>query len=262
MGDWGEISEHTPVILVENCAYYQLLSTTAKTAGILGNLADKQAYEYRAECVKNAFHKNSECYNSDSGIYGTGSQSSYGCALYSGIVFEKNINTAINGLVRSVEKCRYHLSSGEVGLKQVFSILSKYSRDDIVYKMIMNDTPPSYKYFIYRGLTTLPEYWNYEELWYGMVRSRNHAMMGHVKEWFIHAVIGIKRISDDFKNIRIQPFIPENTSYAKGEFVCGFGKIYVEWRLISEQEIIIKAEIPKGVHAEIIAPDGYILIEN
>lgn len=42
---------------------------------------------------------------------------------------------------------------------------------------------PSYRHHIEQGLMTLPEFWNYTELWNGFGRSRNHAMMGHVKEW-------------------------------------------------------------------------------
>ena len=97
---------------------------------------------------------------------------------------EEHEEQAVKALVEAVKKNGYHLTSGEVGLKQVFTALAEAGYSDVVYQMVMNPTAPSYRVFADNGLTTLPEYWNYEELWLGsMVRSRNHAMMGHVREW-------------------------------------------------------------------------------
>ena len=61
----------------------------------------------------------------------------------------------------------------------------------MVYRMVMNPTEPSYRHHVDHGLTTLPEFWNYTELWNGLGRSRNHAMMGHVKEWLCRFMLGI-----------------------------------------------------------------------
>lgn len=92
---------------------------------------------------------------------------------------EEHEEQAVKALVEAVKKNGYHLTSGEVGLKQVFTALAEAGYSDVVYQMVMNPTAPSYRVFADNGLTTLPEYWNYEELWLGsMVRSRNHAMMG------------------------------------------------------------------------------------
>lgn len=260
MGDWGQINEKTPTKLVENCAYYLLLNTYAnilleQAKDIMGEEAAKEVakpYFERAERVKQAFHENEICYNKETKVYGNGSQASYGCVLFSGIYLPENEESAVNGLVEAVKRADYHLTSGEVGLKQVFATLNKYGYDDLVYKMVTNPTKPSYRYFADKNLTCLPEYWNYEELWWGMVRSRNHAMMGHVKEWLIQGVLGIR--CDDFKNITVKPYVPENTTYARG----GFGKIGVQWK-VNGNKIKIALQVPEGIEARVIAPDGYEL---
>lgn len=72
-------------------------------------------------------------------------------------------------------------------------------------------------------------------------------------------MLGIRQLENGFEKIRIQPFVPENVRCAKGGFVCGLGRIWVEWHLVGEKEIMINAEIPEDVHAEITAPDGYVL---
>lgn len=254
MGDWGQINENTPFKLVENCGYYLLLDTFRKSLEAVGK--DGEKYKAMAEKVKKAFHEDETCYNKKLGTYGNGSQSSYGCVLFSGIFLEEKEEDAVLGLVEAVKRADYHLTSGEVGLKQVFASLNKYGYDDVVYKMVTNPTQPSYRYFADKNLTCLPEYWNYEELWWGMVRSRNHAMMGHVKEWLVQGVLGVKY---DGNKISIKPYVPENTTYAKGSFFCGVGEIEVEWRT-EKDRIYIKVKADEEV--KVIPPGGYTLIRE
>ncbi len=267
MGDWGQINESTPTKLVENCAYYLLLKTYANILVELGtDIFGKESAEHvaklyreKAERVKKAFHENDVCYHKETHVYGNGSQASYGCVLFSGIYIKENEKSAVKGLVDAVENADYHLTSGEVGLKQVFSTLNKYGYDDLVYKMVTNPTPPSYKYFADKNLTCLPEYWNYEELWWGMVRSRNHAMMGHVKEWLVQGVLGVRY--DEIDNITVKPYVPEGTTWAKGAFHCGVGKIEVCWQTIGKK-IKIDVKVPEGVRVKVVAPEGYELIKQ
>lgn len=73
--------------------------------------------------------------------------------------------------------------------------------------LIFNSAEKVYKYFIDKGLTTLPEYWNFEEQWGTVTRSLNHAMMGHVKEWFTRYLAGINPIETAYNSVEIKPSI-------------------------------------------------------
>ncbi len=261
MGDWGQINESTPTKLVENCAYYNLVTTVSKVAAVLGYDNESALYKSKAAEIKAAFHRDPVCFDSASGTYGNGSQSSCGCVLWSGIVAEENEAATVEALVSAVERSGYHLTSGEVGLRQVFGALDKYGRNDVVYKMIMNPTPPGYRYFIDKGLTALPEYWNYEELWWGMVRSRNHAMMGHVKQWLTEGLLGVKPVGDSYGSLLIEPFVPDDVKRAEGSFVCGYGCVSVSWNVLSEGVISVKYTAPEGVSVTVKAPRGYTLAE-
>ncbi len=239
MGDWGQINDKTPTVLVENCAFYLLLNTFGRICEVLGYESEK--YFELAEEIKKAFHKDSECYNKERKIYGTGSQSSYGCVLFSGIVIDEE--DAVEKLAEKVKDDNYHLTSGEVGLKQVFSVLNKYGKDELVYKMVTNKERPGYGYFAEKNLTTLPEYWNYEEMWWGMVRSRNHAMMGHVREWLVGGVLGVQL---EGNTLTVKPYVPENTTYAKGAFENHLGRFEIGWH-INNGRVEIEVDAPKGV---------------
>lgn len=74
------------------------------------------------------------------------------------MVPEEQKQVVVQRLVEAVERNDYHLSSGEVGLKQVFVSLAENGRNDVVYRMVMNKTAPSYRFFAEKGFSTLPEY--------------------------------------------------------------------------------------------------------
>ncbi|MFC5468500.1 family 78 glycoside hydrolase catalytic domain [Cohnella suwonensis] len=254
MGDWGQLNESTPNALVENCAYYYLLSTMSSIAWLTGHPEDVEAYASKAALVQDRFHLNETCYQPGTGNYGNGSQASYGCVLFSGIAWEENKGSAVVKLIEAVQARDDHLSSGEVGLKQVFASLGAHDRNDIVYRMVMNDTQPSYKFFVDRGLTTLPEYWNYEELWLGtMVRSRNHAMMGHVKEWLTGYVLGIRMEEPGYRKIIIEPALSHGIEEAKGSVGSAYGAISMAYSRDGEG-MFLEVSIPVGTTADIGMP--------
>lgn len=248
MGEWGEIGEHTPTVLVATCSYYRMLCILAEISQILGMGQEGRAYKEQAEKTKRAFFENHQCYNKETGIYGSGSQASYGCALFSGLVPEEKKQAVVGQLVEAIERNQYHLSSGEVGLKQVFVSLAENGRNDIVYKMVMNETAPSYRFFAEQGMTALPEYWNCDELWNGMQRSRNHAMMGHVKEWISRYLLGVQPLEAGYKRVRVTPYLPEGMKELKGSVYCPFGMISVACSWDEENHTMIQnIDLPPGV---------------
>ena len=256
MSEWGEMTTYgiTPVALVETAAYYRMAVCMGKIANVLEKADDKEKYEKLAENIQTAFHKNEICYN-EKNLYGNGTQSGYGIVLYSGIVLDENREETVERLVQAIEKCDYHLTSGEVGLKQVFSALAENGRSDIIYKMVTNDSMPSYKYFLDKGLTTLPEYWNFEDLWGTFVRSRNHAMMGHVKEWFSRYVAGISPVETGYDVIDIKPSYIAELTEVKAAIDSVHGNITSEWMYEDDEaKLTMKLQIPVGVKANVYVP--------
>ena len=246
MGEWGQLNENTPTVLVATCAYYRLLDIVGKTAEITGHEEEAKEYFEMAEKTKKAFHKHSLCYNEADGIYGNGSQASYGCVLFSGLVPKEREQETVDKLVKAVQIKDYHLTSGEVGLKQVFLALAEHGKNDVVYKMIMNETSPSYRAFVDRGFTTLPEYWNCDELWNGMERSRNHAMMGHAREWIICGMLGIRSLEPGFGKIKVEPYLPPDMKEIRGSITCPYGKIEIKCKRKPEG-IEVGVSVPVGV---------------
>lgn len=104
-------------------------------------------------------------------------------------------------------------------------------------------------------MTALPEYWNYKELWWRMVRSRNHAMLGHVKEWMTRSILGINPNSPGYRYISIKPYIQFGMKEAKGSMTCPYGKIEVHWNCDdTEKTLKMKVTIPVGTTADVFVP--------
>jgi len=246
MGEWGELRESTPAVLVATCSYYRMLEIMERIALLLQLDKDAIYYHERAEITKKAFHENASCFDPSTNVYGNGSQASYGCVLYSRLVPEDKIQSTVNKLIEAIIARDYHLSSGEIGLKQVFCALGEYNRSDVVYRMIMNETSPSYRFFVDAGLTALPEYWNCDELWHGMERSRNHAMMGHAKEWLVFYMLGIRPAKPAFREVIISSYIPAEMQELKGSIRCPYGRIAVEYTKTTNG-LLAKISVPVGV---------------
>ena len=255
MGDWGEMTKYgkTPVVLVETTAYYRMAVIMAEIADLKNDSEASAHYAKLSEKIKKAFHGNRECYNPEH-LYGSGTQSGYGCVLYSGIANSEDRSEALKRLVRAVEAADFHLTSGEVGLRQVFSALAEGGRSDVVYKMVTNPTMPSYRYFLERGQTTLPEYWNFEELWYGMTRSRNHAMMGHVKEWLIKYLGGIIPGAAGYERVTVKPTATDGLNRVSAAADTVRGKIISEWSISAEGVFALELTLPVGVEAKVYLP--------
>jgi alpha-L-rhamnosidase len=89
MGEWGGYDTSTPKDFVATSAYYRIVNTVAKISNILGQVEETPYYLELAAAIKTAF--NHEYYDVATGIYGSGSQASYACALFSELVEEIHI---------------------------------------------------------------------------------------------------------------------------------------------------------------------------
>ena len=279
MGEWGQLNESTPTTLVATCAFFLIAHTLAGIAGILGEKEDEKRYRALSERIRDGFYEDEECFSRETGAYGNGSQASFGCVLFSGILrpdggldgsldgspdgcseecpdgnpcgMEKQ--RVLDGLLQAVAAQQDHLTSGEVGLKQVFCALAENGENDTVYRMVMNPTEPSYRHHVDHGLTTLPEYWNYTELWNGLGRSRNHAMMGHVKEWLCRFLLGIAPETPGYETLRIRPWLQEEMTRVRGSIFTVRGFVRADCRRM-EGEIRLQVQIPVGARADVWMP--------
>ncbi len=255
LGDWGAYDGSTPLGLVVSSTYYSLAKAMEQISSILDKPAEAADYAGLAENIKAAFNK--QYFNENTLKYGSGSQSSYAAALFAGLVPDEYFDIILDQLVGAVEVRTNHLSTGEVGLKFMFDALAKNGRSDVVYKMASNKTMPSYWYFIENGATSLPEFWD-------MNASQNHAMMGHIENWFFESLAGIQNGGIAYKDIVIDPYIPSDLEYVNATTMTMFGNVTSSWTRNAEGIVTLDIAIPANTTAKVRLPyaKNFVVLEG
>ena len=272
LGDWAEyqgdpygvkvqtqISKST--VLITTPVYAQLAKSMSEIATTLGD--NEKAAEYMAlyEAIKEEFNR--LFFDYETGMYKGpvkqnnkqqeafaplepfDLQSVYSLALSNDLVPEGYEEKVLQNLVNNIAANDYHLNTGEVTLKQMLTVLREHGYDDLIYKMAMNDTQPSYKYFVGRN-TSLPEHWNGSG-------SQSHIMMGHIEQWFYEGIGGISNDGVAFDKFTLSPYLPEGMAYANTSTTTKYGEIRSNWSR-TDDGLNWEVVVPVNTTATIVIP--------
>ena len=102
-----------------------------------------------------------------------------------------------------------HLSTGFIGTKDLMLVLSKIGRHDVAYRLLFNDTFPSWGFSIKHGATSIWERWDGWTPEKGFqdpgMNSFAHYSFGAVYQWMVENIGGIKSDGPAYKQILIEP---------------------------------------------------------
>jgi alpha-L-rhamnosidase len=259
-GDWcppcSIVSKKTPVELTSSWYFYHDTFYFSKIAEILGKTDEIEYYKTKTIDIKNAFnnkflnvsYETTKLSPADRSV----SQTSNALPLYLNMVPEKKKKNVLSTLINTIEEdYDYHIDTGIVGTRYIFEVLTKNGFPDAAYKMITQESFPSYGYMIKEGATTLWERW--EKLEGGGMNSHNHIMLGSVDTWFYKYLTGIRCETPGWQHIKIKPFIPNDMDYAHSSIKSYKGTISCSWEKLCDS-LKISTNIPIGVKAEIWIP--------
>src|SRR5205085_11109709 len=126
-----------------------------------------------------------------------------------------------------------HLSTGFLGVRLLCPVLSSCGYTDVAYKLLLQDTFPSWGYSIRQGATTIWERWDGYTKEKGFqdpgMNSFNHYSLGLVGEWMYSVVGGIRMLSAGYKTFAIHPVPGAGVSWAKTSFDSMYGRISCQW---------------------------------
>lgn len=177
-------------------------------------------------------------------------QASYAIPLAFGVFNEKNKPHAVAHLVATikrentddsgVKRPAYSLMTGFIGTASLMQALSDNGHDDVAYRMLQQESYPSWLYSVVNGATTIWERLNSYTVEDGFggnnsMNSFNHYSFGAVAAWMYNYSLGIERDpeSPGFKHFILQP-TPDPTgqmTYAEGYVDTMYGKIESNWTL-------------------------------
>jgi alpha-L-rhamnosidase len=148
-------------------------------------------------------------------------------------------------------------------------VLSRYGQTAIAYRLLLQDTYPSWLYPVKMGATTIWERWDgirpdgsFENP--GM-NSFNHYAYGAIGDWMYRVVAGIDTYEDGpgYRHSRIAPHPGGGLTSAGADLQTGYGRIGCHWQL-ADDSLTIDVVIPANTTSTVCipAPDGGHITES
>ncbi len=266
-GDWlaldgddpsNAFGSRTPKDLLATAYYAYDARLMARIARVLGRDDDAARYDALCERITVAFN---HAYVSDDGRVAGDTQTAYVLALRMDLLPGDLRAAAATRLVEKIEERGGHLTTGFVGVGYLLPTLSQAGYTDVAYRLLLNETYPSWGYSIKHGATTIWERWDGWTAERGFedpgMNSFNHYSLGAVGEWLYRYVAGIDTDPDypGFARIVIRPHLdPDNRlTWARAAYDSIRGPIESAWR-IEDGAFMLRVAIPANTTATVYLP--------
>ena len=208
VGDWCCMGDKCYKQITDT-VYYRIaalmMSEMAEAIGKNGNeykkLADEIRKEFRAQYIKN-------------GKMTVLNETALSAAIFGKMLDAKETAAAAAELNGIVKNNGYRFLCGVHGLRMIFDALSDNGYTETVYKAVTNPKFPGYAYCVKKGLTSLPERFDFEISREG-TDSLNHHFRSPVDVWFYKYLAGIRIDGFGYGNITISP-----------QFVSGISELH------------------------------------
>jgi alpha-L-rhamnosidase len=250
--DWLAPDENTNKDLLATAYWALIANMMSEMARAVGKEADAKRYDDLVQNIRAAFQK---AYIKDDGEVGTGTQTSYVVALYTKMAPAALEPALVARLVKDIEARQWHLSTGFLGTPFLLFTLADHGRTDVAYRLLLNDTYPSWGYMLSKGATTWWERWN-GDTGDPAMNSYNHYAFGSVIAWVYRYAAGIDTFPDSpgFKEIVIDPHLDARMSWARAEYDSIYGKIISDWKGTPAGPFSLKVTIPANTSAKVVLP--------
>ena len=250
--DWLAPDERTPKDLLAT-SYWSLI------AGMMIDMAraidDKEAVERYTALNDNIRKAYQAAYVKDNGEVAGGTQTAYVVTLYMKLAPPALEATMMNKLVADIESRSWHLSTGFLGTPFLLFTLADHGRADVAYRLLLNETYPSWGYMLSKGATTWWERWNGDTGDPGM-NSYNHYAFGSVMAWVYRSVAGIDTSTNGagYREIVVRPLLDPRLTHARGEYDSVYGRIVSDWNSKPSKSFSINLTIPANTKAKLYLP--------
>ena len=256
-GDWlSPKSAPTPKDLLATAYWAYDARLMAEMARAVGRPEDAKRYEDLFEGIKGAFN---EAYVALDGRIKGDTQTGYVVALHMDLLPEELRPAAADHLVTAIEREDWHLSTGFVGVGYLCPVLTETGHSDVAYRLLNNETYPSWGYTIRNGATTIWERWDgwTEENGFQSpnMNSFNHYSLGSVGEWLYRYVAGLDMDPQTagYGRIVIRPRPGGGLTHAKAEYDSVRGKIVSAWSIEGDR-FNLGVVIPSNTTATVYVP--------
>lgn len=253
-GDWVPVKSTSNLELTSSIYFYVDAQILASAAKLFGKEDDFQKYDALAHKIKQAI--NDKFLDRATGMYASGTQTALSMPLYWGVVPEDMKAKVAANLNKKVEETNFHLDVGVLGAKALLNALNNNGYSETAYKVAVQDTYPSWGWWVVNGATTLLENWDLEA---ERDISDNHMMFGEIGGWFFKSIGGI--LADPnapgFKHILLKPIFPDGLQEARVTHKSPYGLIVSSWKK-NKRRIIYDVQVPANSTAVFYPPANVV----
>jgi len=230
LGDWatphGSEYGNTPAAkLFNNCVYAYNLDVLVQAARVLGRKDDVTIYSSRLAKLREAVHK--KFFNEETKAYLDGRQMSMAFPLYMRITPAKERQAVFDGFVDDIANKKRYMDTGSPGLPILLKyIIEDVDRPDLLYHCLTRTEHPGYGYFLSKGQTTWPEYWQIVGH-----KSMIHTCYTSIAGYFVKGIGGIGPDPSAYgmKKFIVKPSLVGDLTYAKCESGSYYGQMVSNW---------------------------------
>ena len=244
--------------LISQCFFANSTQLLINAATVLGKRDDARRYTELLKNIKTAFAKE---YVTPSGRLISGTQTAYVLSLHFDMLAEELRQQAAARLAQNVRDYNNHLTTGFLGTPYICHVLSRFGYTNVAYRLLLQETYPSWLYPVKMGATTIWERWDGQKpdstFQTPGMNSFNHYAYGAIGDWMYRVAAGLD--TDDsipgYKKIKIQPHIGGNFTAVAADYRSDYGLISSHWKTDGNR-LVLDVEIPANTTAKIYIPSS------
>ncbi len=254
LGDHLNLGGGAKVEVINTAYYAYLAGIMAEMAEAIGRHEDAQRYAALHDTVKAAFQR---AFVQPDGSILQSSQTGYALAFTMDLLPDEMKAKAADQFVEEIRKRDWHLATGFIGTPRLLPALHLAGRDDVAYRVLLQDTYPSWLFPVKNGATTIWERWDgwTQEKGFQSIsmNSFNHYSFGSVGEYLYRNVAGIDADGPGFRQIVINPSPAEGLTWARASYQSISGRITSAWNT-TDGKFELAVEIPPNTQATVEVP--------
>jgi alpha-L-rhamnosidase len=261
-GDWLDpdappeqpwASKANPGVVATACLY-RSARTVADVARRIGLEEREEEISSLATRTREAFL---ESYLRRDGRIKSDAPTVYALAVVFGLLEANERQAAGDRLAELIREGGYHVSTGFAGTPYVLDALTMTGHIDTAYRMLLEQSCPSWLYPVTMGATTIWERWDSMlpdgSINPGEMTSFNHYALGAVADWMHRTIGGIAPLEPGYERVLIAPRPGGEISWAKSSLESPRGRISVEWSVAGDELTVVVA-LPEGVSGVVDLP--------
>jgi alpha-L-rhamnosidase len=246
----------TDKYFIAQCFYAYSTQLLINAAIVLNKQDDVTYYTGLLKRIKDAFYKE---YVTPNGRLVSGTQTAYTLALNFDMLPESLRDQAATRLVENIHAYGDHLTTGFLGTPYLCHVLTRFGKDDIAYRLLLQDTYPSWLYPVKMGATTIWERWDgirpdktFEA---ASMNSFNHYSYGAIGDWMYRVMAGMDTYPDGpgYKHIKIMPHPGGKFTSATANLLTYYGNLSSGWE-VKDGKTYYAIDIPANTKADIYLP--------